>query len=322
MKRPALLVGCLALCLLLPAAGVRAQAVVPEVPTIGTVSSGDDSLTIPWSAPPSDGGSPITSYDLRYILSDAESKADDDWTLKEGIWSAGALSHVLTGLTKDTSYDLRVRAVNVNGAGDWSDVSTQATNDHGDSRASATAIAVDASVAGRIDPGGDKDYFTITVSESTDLWVYTTGPTDTRGELTDDIGGTLASNDDRSVPGSTLNFSLRAIIPAGTYYIEVEGYRDTMGPYTLHVRAAAIPETPLRTLRKWRWEPPRLAAQQTAGRITTSHSNLTKSPKYGSIRPDNWTRWSLSIPGILICKDGSICTPMMMGTLPAIIVAH
>ena len=241
MKRPALLVGCLALCLLLPAAGVRAQAVVPGVPTIGTVSSGDDSLTIPWSAPPSDGGSPITSYDLRYILSDAESKADDDWTLKEGIWSAGALSHVLTGLTKDTSYDLRVRAVNVNGAGGWSDVSTEATNDHGDSRASATAIAVDASVAGRIDPGGDKDYFTITVSESTDLWVYTTGPTDTRGELTDDIGGTLASNDDRSVPGSTLNFSLRAIIPAGTYYIEVEGYRDTMGPYTLHVRAAAIP---------------------------------------------------------------------------------
>ena len=241
MKRPALLVGCLALCLLLPAAGVRAQAVVPGVPTIGTVSSGDDSLTIPWSAPPSDGGSPITSYDLRYILSDAESKADDDWTLKEGIWSAGALSHVLTGLTKDTSYDLRVRAVNVNGAGGWSDVSTEATNDHGDSRASATAIAVGASVAGRIDPGGDKDYFTITVSESTDLWVYTTGPTDTRGELTDDIGGTLASNDDRSVPGSTLNFSLRAIIPAGTYYIEVEGYRDTMGPYTLHVRAAAIP---------------------------------------------------------------------------------
>ena len=241
MKRPALLVGCLALCLLLPAAGVRAQAVVPGVPTIGTVSSGDDSLTIPWSAPPSDGGSPISSYDLRYILSDAESKADDDWTLKEGIWSAGALSHVLTGLTKDTSYDLRVRAVNVNGAGGWSDVSTEATNDHGDSRASATAIGAGASVAGRIDPGGDTDYFTITVSESTDLWVYTTGPTDTVGELTDDIGGTLASNDDRSVPGSTLNFSLRAIIPAGTYYIEVEGYRDTMGPYTLHVRAAAIP---------------------------------------------------------------------------------
>ena len=201
MKRPALLVGCLALCLLLPAAGVRAQAVVPEVPTIGTVSSGDDSLTIPWSAPPSDGGSPITSYDLRYILSDAESKADDDWTLKEGIWSAGALSHVLTGLTKDTSYDLRVRAVNVNGAGDWSDVSTQATNDHGDSRASATAIAVDASVAGRIDPGGDKDYFTITVSESTDLWVYTTGPTDTRGELTNQSGGGIASNNNRAVPG-------------------------------------------------------------------------------------------------------------------------
>ena len=71
---------------------------------------------------------------MRYILSDAESKADDDWTLKEGIWSAGALSHVLTGLTKDTSYDLRVRAVNVNGAGGWSDVSTEATNDHGDSR--------------------------------------------------------------------------------------------------------------------------------------------------------------------------------------------
>ena len=120
MKRPALLVGCFALCLLLPAAGVRAQAVVPGVPTIGTVSSGDTSLTIPWNAPSSDGGSPITSYDLRYILSDAESKEDDDYTLKEGIWSSGPLSHVLTGLTKDTSYDLQVRAENANGTGDWS----------------------------------------------------------------------------------------------------------------------------------------------------------------------------------------------------------
>ena len=242
MKRPALLVGCFALCLLLAAPDVRAQAVVPEVPTIGTVSSGDDSLTIPWSAPPSDGGSPITSYDLRYILSDAESKADDDWTLKEGIWSAGALSHVLTGLTKDTSYDLRVRAVNVIGTGDWSDVSTEATNDHGDSRASATAIGVGASVAGRIDPAGDTDYFTITVSESTDLWVYTTGPTDPRGELTNQSGGGIASNNDRAVPGSTLNFSLQAVVSAGTYYIEVYGNRgSTTGPYTLHVRAAATP---------------------------------------------------------------------------------
>ena len=144
--------GCIALALLLPAAGVRAQSTL-EAPSITSVTAAETSLTIAWSAPGSDGGSAVTAYDLRYIRSDARDKADDDWTLEEAIWSSGALEYELTGLTRDTSYDLQVRAVNADGDGPWSDPPfTEGTTDHGDTREAATALQLPSSITGRIDP--------------------------------------------------------------------------------------------------------------------------------------------------------------------------
>ena len=43
--------------------------------------SGAGSLSVTWNAPSSDGGLAITAYDLRYVPSDAPSKADADWTV-------------------------------------------------------------------------------------------------------------------------------------------------------------------------------------------------------------------------------------------------
>ena len=51
------------------------------------MTPGDETLAVAWSAPDSDGGRDITSYDLRYIRSDAPSKADANWTVRDGIWS-------------------------------------------------------------------------------------------------------------------------------------------------------------------------------------------------------------------------------------------
>ena len=86
-------------------------------PSIDSVTAGVNALTIEWSAPPSDGGSAITAYDLRHIESDATDKADSNWTVAQDVWTgSGALSYELTGLQgRPTEYDVQVRAVNSDG---------------------------------------------------------------------------------------------------------------------------------------------------------------------------------------------------------------
>ena len=83
-------------------------------------------LTIGWSAPDDTGGPAITSYDLRYIPSNATAKEDpDNWTVRTGIATTDAGTYSLTGLLRNGAYDLQVRAVNDAGPGPWSDSFTQ-----------------------------------------------------------------------------------------------------------------------------------------------------------------------------------------------------
>lgn len=79
--------------------------IAPDAPTIGTVVPGDKQLTVPFTAPGYDGGSPITGYE--YSI---DSKVT--WV------SVGTTSPVvITGLTNGTSYDVWLRAVNSVGPG-------------------------------------------------------------------------------------------------------------------------------------------------------------------------------------------------------------
>ena len=94
---------------------------VPGAPTNIKAYSNGTTVDIKWSAPADDGGADITSYDLRYISSDATDKADDDnWTVLEGVWTSGALKYTVEGLTANVQYDFQLRAVNSAGAGSWS----------------------------------------------------------------------------------------------------------------------------------------------------------------------------------------------------------
>ena len=101
----------------------------PEAPTIGSVTSEMDSLTILWAAPLSDGGSDITAFDLRHIETDDDDTADSNWTVAEDVWTTGSgpLRYTLTGLSADTEYDVQVRAVNSVGKGPWSGATTART---------------------------------------------------------------------------------------------------------------------------------------------------------------------------------------------------
>ena len=104
------------------------RANAPRAPVISAITPGRVFLTVSWSAPLETGGADITSYDLRYIESDAPDNANDKWFLVNDAWTSGPLSYTITRVTGGTQYDVQVRAVNVGGDGPWSN------------KASATAI--------------------------------------------------------------------------------------------------------------------------------------------------------------------------------------
>lgn len=87
---------------------VNVAALLPGAPTITGVSPGDRSLTVDFSAPNSDGGAPVTSYE--YSTDNGTS-----WTSRSPASSLSPL--VITGLVNGTSYAVRLRAVNSAGQG-------------------------------------------------------------------------------------------------------------------------------------------------------------------------------------------------------------
>ena len=91
----------------------------PDAPSISTLNSGDQSLTVLWSRP-NNGGATITSYDLRYILESEDETDDANWTVEDSVWTSGPLEYDLDGLTNGDQYDVQMRAVNSAGEGPWS----------------------------------------------------------------------------------------------------------------------------------------------------------------------------------------------------------
>ena len=94
-----------------------APRTTPAAPTISSVTPGNATLTVTWTAPTNTGGSAITGYDVRHKLTSAPD-IDANWT--EAANTGDDLSHTIGSLANGTSYDVQVRAVNVAGDGAWS----------------------------------------------------------------------------------------------------------------------------------------------------------------------------------------------------------
>lgn len=107
-------------------------------------------------------------------------------------------------------------------------------DDHGNTVATATPASIPSSITGRIEVGGDIDYFRFTLPNPGRLTVFTTGNTDTYGELRDSQGVLLDSADD----DSDLNFRISRSVPAGTYYVAVRHFSPSgTGNYSLNVES-------------------------------------------------------------------------------------
>ena len=93
-----------------PQAAVTPPA-VPAAPAIGAASFGNASATVRWTAPATDGGSPITGYLVRVV----DSTGTQAGALRPA--AAAATSLAVTGLTNGSAYRFQVAAVNAAGTG-------------------------------------------------------------------------------------------------------------------------------------------------------------------------------------------------------------
>ena len=118
----------------------------------------------------------------------------------------------------------------------------QGIDRHDDTFINATDLTLGVSAQGVINTAGDVDYFRFEIpsgTEAKDIWIYTTGPTDTSGQLFDGEFTLLASNDDSVLGSMRHNFHMGANLAPGVYYVEVKGYETATGPYILHTRTGA-----------------------------------------------------------------------------------
>ena len=215
-----------------------AQGTAPGAPAAPAVAAGDGALAVSWAAPVSPGSADIAAYDIRYILTSADETDDANWSVVEDIWTgAGSLAYTLISLSNGAEHDVQVRAGSSAGDGDWSPTTAATPTDHGNSRDVATAVTLGASVVGSIADGDDDDFFSFSLNEPSDIFIYTTsylaGFLATTGELQDSMGSVVATDDGTSLyrPHGQQLF-LWGSLEAGDYYVKVSAAEA--GTYTLH----------------------------------------------------------------------------------------
>ena len=96
-----------------------AAADVPDAPSTPTLTAGSTWLTASWTAP-ADNGSAITGYDVHTRTSGG------NWT--DASHAGTSTVKRIEGLSADTAYEVRVRASNAEGAGDWSPAASGRTD--------------------------------------------------------------------------------------------------------------------------------------------------------------------------------------------------
>ena len=106
---------------------IRSEDALPGQVTGLSVRPGDTKMDVGWTAPSSAGSTAISGYDVHYTSAALANLANDaavgtavatEW-VDAGHSGTATLSQQITGLTNNTAYRVRVRAVNGSGGGAW-----------------------------------------------------------------------------------------------------------------------------------------------------------------------------------------------------------
>ena len=100
----------------------------------------------------------------------------------------------------------------------------------------AVDIAVPSSTDGELE-ANERDYYRFDLAELALVRIETMGGVDTVGRLLGQQGEALAQEDDG---GEGENFLISKALPAGTYYVEVGGRRQSAGSYALEISQQAF----------------------------------------------------------------------------------
>jgi len=105
-------------------------------------------------------------------------------------------------------------------------------DDHGESFPCATAVPLGSRLVGRLerDFATDFDTFSFVLAKPATVRLETRGEPDTHGRLFDASGALVAEDDDG---GEGVSFLLLRSLPAGRYFLRVEGVGGAQGPYVL-----------------------------------------------------------------------------------------
>ena len=95
------------------------SAEAPDAPSAPTLTAGETWIEATWAAP-ADNGAAITGYDVHYR------ETGGNWT--DANHTGTGTTKRIAGLTADTAYEVRVRASNAEGAGDWSPAASGRTD--------------------------------------------------------------------------------------------------------------------------------------------------------------------------------------------------
>ncbi|MXV87636.1 MAG: S8 family serine peptidase [Acidimicrobiales bacterium] len=220
-------------------------------PTVASVDSGDEALTVIWAPGTGVDVADVAAFDLRWIASGASDsdKADgSNWTVRSDAWVRGRLVAIVDGLTNGTSYDVAVRARTSALTSAWSAATAATPTEPGATVTTAATIRSGVPLGGVLGSTADVDFFAFTVSAAqagSEIAIRSSGETDVKLEMTKADGTPrsppVARNDAGAEPGPRNFIFQGTIADAGTYYFKVTSggspWQPT-GQYTLHLHLA------------------------------------------------------------------------------------
>lgn len=193
----------------------------PQAPTVVAATRGNAQATLTWVAPASDGGSPITGYDVQVRTGAVVL----DPVVNAITVTITGTTAVVTGLKNGTAYNFRVRAVNVNGPGVLSAASNTVT----------PATMPDAPVLGAVTSGAPGGALTVTMNWTPPVF---NGGAAISGYTVSayDAGGLVTQRFPLGAGARTRTFTFTTV---GPFTFDVNAI-NPIGPGALSARSAAV----------------------------------------------------------------------------------